>query len=475
MRLNMWMIVNRLEGLDFETNLKEESPQVLHSARLVYAPNCIQLKQDGTDVLCVFGDEYVRIHDMELKYAFELIQGIFDAYDDWYTRSVTYAKENDWNTIIEDLGYILHSPIVFFDSNNRVVAMTQAYNGGEVDEEWDFLCRYGVSSTKMMRVGRQNIEKERENWSIQITKKPENMKCGVITTRIYTAGKTYGYISALELNRPFNDGDRKLLLLFTELLTPAFAFHCNASMDFTASNCFRDLLLGESVETPALTLQMKYFNIKQEDPLRVTVLRPEHSCERENLLLLKRNLLYNCALLPIMIVDDHIVLICDLNNYSDASLYRLLDDLSAIEQFQVGSSAECSDIKTIGEYYQQALFALGCKETDEKKIHSFCDHAVDYILQNNDPKRLICACHPGIQALFNQNKAQSEELLHSLEMYLRYERSLSQAARELYIHKNTLLYRIQKAEEICGCDLANPTEREYIAISIRVLRLFGKP
>ena len=473
MRINMWMIANRLEGLDYQTHLRADSPLVLHSARLVYAPNCVQLKQDDSDVLCIFGEESIRIRDIELKYAFELIQGVFDFYDDWYTRSVTYARENNWCALIDELSYILRNPIVFFDSNNRVIAMSRAYDGDEVDEEWSYLQRYGVSNTKMMLIGRQNVEKEGEDWTIQFVKNPQQMKCGIVTTRIVTSGKTYGYISALELKRRLNDGDSKLLLLFTELITPSFAFYCNTQLEYTTSNCFRELLLEGHADSSTLTLQTGYFNIKKNDRLRVIVLRAAGEADAADLLLLKRNILCNCPHMPVLSIEDHLAVIADIDNNCDTSLERFLRELGQFEQFQIGVSVECTDIQYLWAHYQQALFALSYADASrEARLHLFSHHAVDYMLQNADRRRLICACHPGIRAMFEKSNGQNDEFLTSLEVYLLHERSLSQAARKLFVHKNTLLYRIQKIEDACGCDLSDPMEREYILLSIRVLRLF---
>ena len=472
MRLNMWMIANRLEGLDYQTSLHTRTPSVLHSARLVYAPDCVQLSQEGNDVLCAFGEEYIRIRDIDLKYAFELIQGIFDSYDDWYTRSVLYAKDNNWQAAVDDLGYLLKNPVVFFDANNRVMAMSSTYLDGAVDEEWDYLKKHGFSSSKMMRIGRKNVEVV-DKWQIQVQKRPpSNMKCGVITSKIESGGKTYGYISALEMDRKFNDGDIKLLMVLTELLTPAFAFYCNTTMEQSSSNCFRELLLEEKTDPTSLELQMTYFGMREKDRYRVEVIRMQ--TEEIDIHMLKKHILLNGIPMPVMIIGDHIAVIVDLDNGADKNLAALLQELSKEERFQLGRSAVCDCLTDIWAYYRQALFSLNYPPDEENYVHLFERHAVDFIIQNADKKKLICACHAGVRALFMQKNTLSEDGLNSLEMYLKFERSLSKAAKELFIHKNTLLYRIQKTEDLCGCDLSDPEVREYVLLSIRTLRLLLK-
>lgn len=48
---------------------------------------------------------------------------------------------------------------------------------------------------------------------------------------------------------------------------------------------------------------------------------------------------------------------------------------------------------------------------------------------------------------------QGEEILATLAAYLRSNRRLRETARQLYVHRNTVLYRLQKAEEILGVSL----------------------
>jgi DNA-binding PucR family transcriptional regulator len=54
-----------------------------------------------------------------------------------------------------------------------------------------------------------------------------------------------------------------------------------------------------------------------------------------------------------------------------------------------------------------------------------------------------------------------------VKKYLRLERDRVQTAKELYIHKNTLVYRLRKAKELFAIDFTSPYEREYLLLSYR--------
>ena len=57
--------------------------------------------------------------------------------------------------------------------------------------------------------------------------------------------------------------------------------------------------------------------------------------------------------------------------------------------------------------------------------------------------------------LFNRSTSRlfSEEILSTVEMFFRKDLNLSDTARQLYIHRNTLVYRLDKVQRQIGLDL----------------------
>ncbi|NOZ05068.1 MAG: hypothetical protein GXP41_01770 [Chloroflexi bacterium] len=60
------------------------------------------------------------------------------------------------------------------------------------------------------------------------------------------------------------------------------------------------------------------------------------------------------------------------------------------------------------------------------------------------------------------------ELLPSLETYLRYHGNISQAAKALHVHRNTLIYRLKRVGEISGMDLDEAETRLALQIALRL-------
>ncbi len=65
------------------------------------------------------------------------------------------------------------------------------------------------------------------------------------------------------------------------------------------------------------------------------------------------------------------------------------------------------------------------------------------------------------------------ELIHTLEAYFEHNGNLSQAAEALFIHRNTLIYRLERIEAITNLDLDNPEERLATQLALRIHRMLG--
>ena len=63
------------------------------------------------------------------------------------------------------------------------------------------------------------------------------------------------------------------------------------------------------------------------------------------------------------------------------------------------------------------------------------------------------------------------ELLRTLEAYFENNGNLSQAAEALYIHRNTLIYRMERIAEISGLDLDNTETRLAVQLALRIHRM----
>ncbi len=65
----------------------------------------------------------------------------------------------------------------------------------------------------------------------------------------------------------------------------------------------------------------------------------------------------------------------------------------------------------------------------------------------------------------------SGDLLRTLEVYLALQGNISEAARQLYLHRQTMNYRLQRIMELTHCDLTNPQDRFALELSLHLYHL----
>jgi len=66
---------------------------------------------------------------------------------------------------------------------------------------------------------------------------------------------------------------------------------------------------------------------------------------------------------------------------------------------------------------------------------------------------------------------QNDEFLATLEAFFEEHGNLTRTAKRLHVHRNTLLYRMDRIKEISGIDLDNPETRLAVHLALRVRRI----
>lgn len=140
--------------------------------------------------------------------------------------------------------------------------------------------------------------------------------------------------------------------------------------------------------------------------------------------------------------------------------------------FKAGASNICRDFSQLAYFYRQAEIALeyGSAKNSTVWCHHFSDYVLPYILDHGClemPPGLVCA--QGLFKLRRYDKANETELYKTLAVFLRNERHATKTAQELYIHRSTLFYRLDRIHDLIQQDLDDPKVRLYLNLSLYIL------
>jgi len=73
------------------------------------------------------------------------------------------------------------------------------------------------------------------------------------------------------------------------------------------------------------------------------------------------------------------------------------------------------------------------------------------------------------------NSPSNNEFILTLETFFEEHGNLSQTANRLHVHRNTLLYRMERIAQIGGFDLENPETRLAVNLALKIRRLLNSP
>lgn len=112
-----------------------------------------------------------------------------------------------------------------------------------------------------------------------------------------------------------------------------------------------------------------------------------------------------------------------------------------------------------------------------EKIHSlqkenFIDinhQIIDCMSLLIEPERWEILIHDELDRILQSDLDNDAELLETLYVFLLNERSLVKTAKQLNVHRNTVVYRINKFNEIVTLDLDDPNTRMHVLLSLLVL------
>jgi len=93
------------------------------------------------------------------------------------------------------------------------------------------------------------------------------------------------------------------------------------------------------------------------------------------------------------------------------------------------------------------------------------------ILSLNDREKLTDFCERTLGTLIEYDMRQNADLIKTLEAFFNCHGNLSQTAEVLIVHRNTLLYRMNRINEIAGIDLNRPETRLALHLALTIRRL----
>ncbi|MET0558027.1 MAG: helix-turn-helix domain-containing protein [Solirubrobacterales bacterium] len=159
-----------------------------------------------------------------------------------------------------------------------------------------------------------------------------------------------------------------------------------------------------------------------------------------------------------------------------AGLVRELDGSLAGFHLTTGRSRRCADPVDLYRAGNEARLAVNVGEAEGQALLAFEDTGSYRLLlpaMSEDPAELERFYAETIQPLADYDEQYETELVTTVEAYLDNDGNVAATAKQLFTHRHTVRYRLERVKELCGHDVSSTEGREKLGLGLKAMRVLG--
>lgn len=158
-------------------------------------------------------------------------------------------------------------------------------------------------------------------------------------------------------------------------------------------------------------------------------------------------------------------------------MYNALEKQINNTIFLIGIGRQYETIHSLYKSFSEAneSIRLMQKFDDKGGISHFEDHSVYHFLDSNiKDNDLEDFFMKRLGKVYEHDQLHGTSYIITLENYFLNNLNISETAKAMFLHRNTLIYRIEKIKEILISDLKNSEELLQIQLALKIFRLLNK-
>ena len=144
------------------------------------------------------------------------------------------------------------------------------------------------------------------------------------------------------------------------------------------------------------------------------------------------------------------------------------------EQCYIGIGRATPNAQNIGKSYRQACQVLKLQKNtqNDKGVVAYQDLGIYTLLMDIENEDVINEYYAEtIQKLVEYDKLNQTNYCEVLQCYLEHSGSVKETAEAMFVHRNTINYKINKIEEMLNCDLSELDTRLLYSIAFMLKRI----
>ena len=410
--------------------------------------------------------------------AFELVQEIFAKYRQW-DRRLQYALASEHpldEMLLASLG-LFGNPMFIHDTDFYILSCPRYVQGMTV---WERDSRTGRSMVPLSLI--HDFKADTEYLDTLSKKSPdlfsaEQRGYRILYVNLWNGSRYEGRICVDEIQSEIQEGNYLALEYLGQSIELAIKHKSlfYLSMGNDMDRFFNEYLDGTITDPQRILNYLYFLHWKQND--RYLCLRLETEQRDINMLSAAATLGHIETHIPTghaFLYQNSIAVVVNLS-YAHNTSSEVISSLAILMReglLKMGASSEISDFMLVPQGYIQASAALdlGRKSDSMTWCYRFDDYLLEYLLKKGReeiPPQLLCSEKLLLLKKYDDNN--KTDLYHTAKVYLELERNVLQTAKELYIHRSTLFYRLERIRKIAGIDFEDSRDRLTLRLSFYIL------
>ena len=423
-------------------------------------------EEDQDEILC----EYVHINGLSLSEVLNLTLKAFGKIQDQLRGLMQRIGERaSIQELIEEIYPIFHNPAYLVDATFKVLAIDRRFDMRNLSATWKRLEDEGYLPldliSKLMESGELN---RIENSTSAYIVTSEYFYTRFINCNLRYKGRIQGHLFIVEMFKTFTPGDVETADTVCQMTMDGFM--ADEDMQRKRGHFYesfmKDLFEGKPLERSKIKSQLRYLDLKDGSVYMVgkILTPPEESIEERLTSQLERLTDVRAAR-----YEGHIMGLFQLKGKEKIpDLKKKLRSISVSWNCAIALSDPFTDIYKTAVYASQAARILELNpETGKSALYDYSSFALKDLM-DEPAEKLKRFCPPEIEKMADYDRKHQSFCCETLLCYLEKERSMSETAAALNIHRNTLAYRLERIKELFSPDLDDPDARLRLYLGLKI-------
>ena len=376
-----------------------------------------------------------------------------------------FIKAKNLNDIIAGIYSLIGNPIAIINNDFQLVAYHSPFLFE--DETRNQSIRMGYVNYQTYKKIRESLKVE-EDFEI-ITTLSSNRR--LIANIKNENGGFAGFLIILEVETKLE----KLTIDFVKILSKLvnkYLSDQNFAKTNDNLNSFLSSILNKTFTDKTIFIQKsKELKIDLRKSFYLLILdfneqfNEKTKSETENFL---KSVLHNCVVATTYHNGDYVVLI---NNKLEKETIGKINDFLFKMRFYMIRSNRIIDLFSLNNIFEEEfkLFMLLEKSIGEYILYNTESYISLLPLINHKKEELINFVNEEIYKIFLYDEANKTSFIDTIYVYLVTNKSLSESAKKLYLHKNTITYRLEKIKELFNIDFKDFNKIMNYVFSINII------